>query len=181
VKVSAKKRPAYTPYVGKEDRRHVRPELRVVADEQEQEERAEQRRRRERRERQLDELVREPVVLGVTGAPADDLDDDGEDRHAEDEGGEVQMELGDRPDRQPRADQRECAVCRVFGRVLGQRRKRRKQGEERHHCQSRPGTPADRTALLRVDYRTRNSQRCWWTLARDELVLSFTRAIRANF
>src|SRR6185295_13314801 len=122
----------------------------------------------------LDELVREPVVLRVPRTPADDLDDDGEDRHPEDERGEVEVQLCDRPHGQARADQRESAIGRLFDRFLGQRRQRREEREERQHCQSRPGTPANRAALLCVDYRTRNSQRCWWTLAREELVLSFT-------
>src|SRR2546422_10259920 len=49
-----------------EDRRHVRPKLRVVADEQEQEERAQERGRREGGEDELDELVGEPVVARGT-------------------------------------------------------------------------------------------------------------------
>src|SRR5262249_13111936 len=122
------------------------PELRVVADEEEEEERAQQRRRRERRERQLDQLVREPVVLGVARPPANRLDDDREDRYAEDEGREVQVELRDRPDRQARADQREGAVRGLLGGVLGQGGERggEEEGEERRHGQSRPGTPANR-------------------------------------
>jgi hypothetical protein len=63
--------------------------------------------------------VRQPVVARVAGPPADDLDDDGEDRNAQDEGREVQVELGDRPHGQPRAEGRERPVRRFLGGLLG--------------------------------------------------------------
>jgi hypothetical protein len=112
-----------------EDRRHVRPKLRVVADEQEQEEGAQEGGGGERGERQLDQLVREPVVLGVTRAPADDLDDHGEDRDAEDERGEVQMELRHGPDREAGPEHRELAVRRLLRSLLRERGKRRQHEE----------------------------------------------------
>src|SRR5262249_45177092 len=91
---------------------------RVISDEEEQQQSAEEGRRREGREGQLDQLVREPVVPGLAGAPADGLDDHGEDRNAEDERGEVQMQLRDGPHREPRAQHGKRAVRGVFG-VLG--------------------------------------------------------------
>jgi len=84
-----------------EDGRHVRPKLRVVTDEEEEQEGPEERGGRKRGEGQLHELVGEPVVFLVARTPPDDLDDDGEDRAPEDEGGEVEVELGDRPHREP--------------------------------------------------------------------------------
>ena len=97
------------PHRGREDPAHERPEPRVERDQEEEQQAAQEGRRREGRERELDELVGEPVVAPTLLAvhpdpPADELDDDGEDRHAQDERGEVQVDLGDHPDREPRAD-----------------------------------------------------------------------------
>ena len=90
----------------------------IVADEQEEQEGAQQRGGREGGEGELDQFVGEPVVALLARPPADDLDDHREDRYAEDEGREVQVQLGHRPHGQPRADQREVTVGRFLGRVL---------------------------------------------------------------
>src|SRR4029450_13402349 len=142
----------------------------------EQEEGAQQRGRRERGEDELDELVGQPVVPCVTRPPADDLDDHGEDRDAENEGREVQVELGDRPYCEPRPDEGKGAIRGLAGSLLRQRRKSGEQHGGGSHGQSRPCSPANRTVLPHLDPRTRNSQRRWPALARDELVLSFTGA-----
>src|SRR5262249_14992716 len=112
---------------GKEDGGHERPELRVVADEQEEEEGAEQRGGGEGGKGQLDELVGEPVVARFACAPTNDLDDDGEDGNPEDERGEVQVELGDRPHGEARAEHGEVAVRGLADRLL--RVRRRDSGE----------------------------------------------------
>ena len=113
------------PHARREDRAHVGPELRVEGDQEEEEQPAQERGRREGREGELHELVGQPVEappLGrvEAGPPGHDLDDDGEDRHAQDERGEVEVDLGDDPHRQPRADVGEGAVGRLAR--LGRRR-----------------------------------------------------------
>jgi hypothetical protein len=77
----------------------------------------------------------------LAGAPADDLDDDGEDRHAEDERGEVEVQLRDRPHRQARAEVREGPVRRLLARRLlgldGQREEDQDDGGEQQTGRAR--------------------------------------------
>ena len=149
MKVSRKRAPAYSHIVGSEDPAHEGPESRVERDQEEEEQTPEQRRRRERREGELHELVGEPVVappfLAVhPDPPAHELDDDGEDRHAQDEGGEVQVDLGDYPDREPRADVGEGPVRGLL--LLLSPAGGREAGDRRGHEENRdetlePGRP----------------------------------------
>ena len=73
-------------------------ELRIQDDEHERQEGPEGRGERERHREQLRELVREPIVAGIFRLVADGLDDQREDRDGQDERGEQQVELRDRPD-----------------------------------------------------------------------------------
>jgi hypothetical protein len=74
--------------------------------------------------------VGQPVVARVASAPADDLDDDGEDGAAQDEGGEVQVQLGDGPHGQTGADEREGPVGGLAGGLLRADGQRGEHGEE---------------------------------------------------
>src|SRR5262249_58576910 len=132
---------------------------------------------RERGEDDLDDDGGQPVVPRVARPPADDLDDHGEDRDAEDERGEVQVELGDRPHCEARSDEREGAVRGIPGSVLRQGRQGGERQEKSNNGQSRPCSSANRTVLPHLDPRTRSSQRRWPVLARDVLVPSFTGAV----
>ena len=64
--------------------------------------------------------MREPVVPEIPGLVADRLDDEREDGDGEDEGCEEQVQLGDHPDRDAAADDREPPILRLtVGLVLG--------------------------------------------------------------
>jgi hypothetical protein len=141
-----------------EDGRHVRPKLRVVADEEEQQQRAEEGGGGEGGERELDQLVREPVVLLVPRAPADDLDDDGEDRHAEDERGEIQVQLGDRPHREAGADPRKTTVRRLLRRFLCERGQGARKNDDASENETGCGYLRDRPSRER--WRTLSDSVC---------------------
>ena len=102
----------------REDRHQVVGELRVQDDQHEGEHPAERRRQGEGRRQEAHELVGQAVVAHVLGAEADELDDQGEHRHRQDEGGEQELHLGDDPDRRPAADHRERAVLGLLVRLL---------------------------------------------------------------
>jgi hypothetical protein len=109
------------PHVREKGRREhahqVGSELRIQNDEHERQERAEGRGQREGDREQLRELVREPVVSPVFRLVADRLDDEREERNRQHERREQQMELCDRPDRDPAADDGEFPVLDLFVRL----------------------------------------------------------------
>ena len=68
---------------------------------------------------QAGELVRQVVVLLILGSGAQDFNDEDEQRHADHEGAEHQVQLRDHPHRHTAPDDREIAVNHVFlGRQL---------------------------------------------------------------
>ena len=94
----------------REDVHQVVRELRVEDDQREGQERPEGGGHRERDGEQLRELVRELVVALLLLHVADELDDEGEQRHREDERREQQVELRQHPHGHPAADERHRAV-----------------------------------------------------------------------
>ncbi len=101
-------------HVGRERRReHVHQvvhELRVEQHQHEEQERPEGRGERERHGQELGELVRQLVVALVPVQPADELDDQGEQRHRQHEGGEQQVQLRQHPDGDAAADHRKAPI-----------------------------------------------------------------------
>ena len=111
---------------GGEHAHQVVRELRIESDEHERQERAEGRGEREGDGEELRELVREPVVSQISGLVADRLDDERENGNGQDERGEQQVELRDRPDGDAAPDHGEPPV---LGLRVGRRpRLRRRVG-----------------------------------------------------
>ncbi len=109
--------------------------------------------------------MREPVVPCLTRPPADRLDDDGEDGNAEDERGEVEMQLSHGPHGEARAEDGERAVRGILRRALsGRLRVGGKHGEHGDREADEDDQP-DGTARKDHDGKT---------LSKDELVPEVT-------